>query len=216
MACAARPWMLAASPWMTPRSPARVSGSSESKTWSRLTNEYVWSSPIVPAVGISGASRRGRLEHHVPGGDPRQRVLVDPRHRALVQRRRARVDRHRDLRLAVGRERDRLDRPDLRRPHQHVVAGDEAAGVLELGVQRVRRAPAQHHQDHDDDRDRQRGDRGDPRDHESFNIRVGIRAVVAEDMVARLSPPLPRDSAGGAPILPETGSDCQGRMFRRC
>ena len=55
-ACADLPWMLAASPLMTPRSPARVSGSSESNTWSRLTNEYVWSSPIVPPFGISGAS----------------------------------------------------------------------------------------------------------------------------------------------------------------
>ena len=54
-ACAARPWMLAASPRITPRNPARVSGSIASNSWSRLTNEYVWSSPIVPPSAIAGA-----------------------------------------------------------------------------------------------------------------------------------------------------------------
>ncbi len=174
------------------------------------------------AVRDLGRVARGRLEHDVAGGDARQRVLVDPRHGALVQRRRARVDAHRDLRLTVGRQRDRLDRADLARPHQHVIARDEAAGVLEVRVQRVGPAPAEEHEQHHDDRDRQRGDRRDPRDHESFNVRagircrslaarpngqagplrVGIRAVLAEVIVATLSPLLTaRVRSGGAPIL---------------
>ena len=138
------------------------------------------------AVGDRGRLGSGRLEHHVLVGDPGQRVLVDPRHRALPDGRRVRVDAHLHLGLTVGCERDRLHRPDLGRAHQHLVARDQPAGVDEVGVQRVGRAPPQHHHRHHDDRRHERGDRGDPRDHETF--RVGIRAVCPGSIGCSISP----------------------------
>ena len=204
----------AASPWMRFARPLRVVALSESNSSSRLTSEYVSPCADRPAGldrgrAAAAPARARRTWRRCPTASPRRsaRPCPDGACADAVQ-----VQRH--LGQAVGGQPDAGDRADGRRADQDVVAGHEAARVLEVGLDRVRGARAEH-EDHDHDHGRQqRAGCTEPRSQAHARtrhapptttvVRIRNRSRTAAGGRAQVSSSIPSRAGESAGILSES------------
>ena len=193
---------------MKPRSPCRVSGSSESNSWSRLTSAYVFVLGITPPEGIDGRRLRARVEHDVLVRDPRQRVLIDPRDRPLVHRRG--VGLSEIVTSAWPRSGSARSTGPSRRWPDRSSPGcrSRARSFSKIRAQRVRGAAAEQHHDDQHDRDRdQRSERRRPARsrhrslHQVFSGALA-GAIVESYVVSTCASPRALNLAGPDSLLP--------------